>query len=98
MLYFLKEGWTLTRSGIAVAKGGKFAPQWCGSQGTLGAPLCDALRLLAALFFLYLFLLSIALMGKAFALFGIGLAKQIIDFTSSPLIGLFVGILATSLV
>lgn len=58
-------------------------------------------RLLAALGIvglLYLFLLSIDLMGASFKLFGEGLAQQIVSFTNNPLRGLFIGILATSIV
>ncbi len=47
---------------------------------------------------LYLFLLSIELIGSAFKLFGSGLAEQLLQSTSSPLEGLFIGILVTSLV
>ena len=51
--------------------------------------------LLAAV--LYLFLLSIGLLGGAFKLFGKGLAHQLVQMTSNPLVGLFVGVLATTL-
>ncbi len=47
---------------------------------------------------LYLFLLSIELIGSAFKLFGSGLAEQLLQSTSSPIEGLFIGILVTSLV
>ncbi len=46
----------------------------------------------------YLFLVSIGLMGAAFSGFGEGFARNLIQITSNPLIGLFIGILATSLV
>lgn len=49
-------------------------------------------------FFLYLFLVSIGLMGKAFKGFGAGFAESLISTTSNPFIGLFIGILATSLI
>lgn len=49
-------------------------------------------------FFLYLFLLSINLMGASMKLFGKGFAEAMIANTSNPLVGLFIGILATSLV
>ena len=58
-------------------------------------------RLLAALGIvglLYVFLLSIDLMGASFKLFGENFAQQIISFTNNPLRGLFIGILATSIV
>lgn len=47
---------------------------------------------------LYLFLVSIGLMGTAFKLFGKGLANQLLEATANPLVGLFAGILATTLV
>jgi sodium-dependent phosphate cotransporter len=48
--------------------------------------------------FLYLFLLSIDLMGSSMKLFGKGFAEALIASTSNPLVGLFIGILSTSLV
>ena len=47
---------------------------------------------------LYLFLVSISLMGAAFKGFGKGFAENLIQTTSNPFVGLFIGILATSLV
>ena len=47
---------------------------------------------------LYCFLVSIGLMGAAFKGFGKGFAEQLIKTTSNPFIGLFIGILATSIV
>ena len=47
---------------------------------------------------LYAFLISIGLLGASFKLFGKGLAQQLIETTSNPLIGLFAGVLATALV
>jgi sodium-dependent phosphate cotransporter len=49
-------------------------------------------------FFLYCFLLSIQLMSKGFNLFGQGLAEKLLRTTSNPFVGLFIGILATSMV
>ena len=60
--------------------------------------LIDFLKILGALFFLYLFLASIKLMGISFQLFGKGFAEQLIGSYSNPFVGLFTGILATSLV
>lgn len=50
-----------------------------------------------ALVFLYLFLLAIGLMGSAFKLLGAGFAKALVTSTSNPVIGLFIGVLATSI-
>jgi sodium-dependent phosphate cotransporter len=47
---------------------------------------------------LYCFLVSIGLMGAAFKGFGKGFAESLIKTTSNPFIGLFIGILATSIV
>ncbi len=55
-------------------------------------------RLLAALVLLYFFLLSIKLMGNAFKLFGGGFAEGLIASCSNPVVGLFIGIFATSLI
>jgi len=57
-----------------------------------------ASKLLAVAALLYLFLVSIGLMGAAFKGFGKGFAENLIRTTSNPFVGLFVGILATSLV
>lgn len=56
------------------------------------------LEIAGVLFFLYFFLVSIRLMGIAFQFFGKGFAEQLISSYSDPLVGLFTGILATSLV
>jgi len=54
-------------------------------------------NLLLFVFFLYLFFISIELIGKAFKDFGGGFAEQLIATTSNPLVGLFIGILSTSI-
>ncbi|MBN1557579.1 MAG: Na/Pi symporter [Lentisphaerae bacterium] len=56
------------------------------------------LRLLAALGLLYVFLLSISMMGGAFRLFGARFAEHLIRNCSNPIVGLFIGILTTSLI
>lgn len=50
------------------------------------------------LLLLYGFFLGLDLMGIGFKLFGKGFAEMLLERTSNPLVGLFVGILATSLV
>ena len=47
---------------------------------------------------LYLFLVGIGGMGYSFKLFGQEFSQKILEATSSPLIGLFIGILATTIV
>ncbi|MCH7575348.1 MAG: Na/Pi symporter [Candidatus Marinimicrobia bacterium] len=48
--------------------------------------------------FLYLFIVGIGAMGHSFKLFGKEFSEKILTATSSPLVGLFIGVLATSLV
>jgi len=50
------------------------------------------------LFFLYLFLFSLELMGTSLKMFGKGLAETLIATTTNPLVGLFIGILSTSII
>jgi len=47
---------------------------------------------------LVLFFTSLELMGESFKLMGKGVAEQLLRTTSNPFVGLFIGILATSLV
>ena len=56
------------------------------------------LRALAVIGLLYLFFLGLDLMGLSFKLFGRGFAERLLEGTANPVVGLFVGILATSLV
>ena len=62
----------------------------------------DNLRTAGQLFLLFLilyaFLVSIGMMGASFKLFGKGFATQLVETTTNPFVGLFVGILATTLV
>lgn len=55
-------------------------------------------RLLLLILFLYLFLFSIDLMGTALKLFGKGFAETLIARTSNPMVGLFIGMLATAII
>jgi sodium-dependent phosphate cotransporter len=56
------------------------------------------MRLLALLALLYLFFVSISLMGASFKFFGKDFAKHLLETTANPYVGLFIGILATSIV
>ncbi len=56
------------------------------------------LRPLALALVLYAFLVGLDMMGIAFKLFGGDFAETLITTTANPFVGLFVGILATSLV
>jgi sodium-dependent phosphate cotransporter len=54
--------------------------------------------LLALLGLLYAFFVGLDLMGLAFTLFGRGFAETLVEQTANPFVGLFAGILATTLV
>ena len=47
---------------------------------------------------LYIFILSITLLGASFKLFGKDFAETLLTTTSNPIVGLFIGILATSII
>lgn len=53
---------------------------------------------LRLIFFLYVFLLSLDMMGGALKLFGKDFSETLIQTTTNPFVGLFIGILATSIV
>ncbi|MBN1918652.1 MAG: Na/Pi symporter [Verrucomicrobia bacterium] len=55
-------------------------------------------RTLTVLVLLYLFLTAIGLMDAGLKLYGKGFARQLIATTSNPIVGLFVGILITSVI
>jgi sodium-dependent phosphate cotransporter len=55
-------------------------------------------RIAALLLLLYGFLVSIGMLGKAFKMFSGGFVGGLIESASDPLLGLFVGVLATTLV
>jgi sodium-dependent phosphate cotransporter len=59
--------------------------------------LSHVLKIARVFLLLYLFLVSIKLMGTSFKLFGEGFAEQLISSCSNPFVGLFIGILATSI-
>lgn len=66
------------------------------SQGSSSLELM--VRGLGLIVLLYAFLVSIGMLGKSFHLFGGGVIDNMITGASNPLVGLFVGILATTLV
>jgi len=53
---------------------------------------------LKLIFFLYLFFLSLDMMGGGMKLFGKEFSKALIETTTNPFVGLFIGILATSII
>ncbi|MEA3346582.1 MAG: Na/Pi symporter, partial [Candidatus Auribacterota bacterium] len=58
----------------------------------------DILKIAVVLMLIYLFLVSIKMMGSSFKLFGKGFAETLINSTTNRFIGLFIGILATSII
>jgi sodium-dependent phosphate cotransporter len=56
------------------------------------------LKILLFIGVLYLFLLSIQLMGASFKLLGKGFAQSLIETTSNPVVGLLIGVLTTSII
>lgn len=64
-------------------------------RGSWGGSIIQLGILLALLF---AFFVGLDLMGLAFKLFGKGFAETLIEQTSNPFVGLFIGILATTLV
>lgn len=62
------------------------------------ALIVKAFRLILVFALLYLFLLSIGLMGAGFKVFGKDFARALIETTNNPFVGLFVGVLATALI
>ncbi len=57
-----------------------------------------ATRLFTVLALLYIFCIGLDMMGLSFKLFGKGFAQQLLTTTANPLVGLFIGVLATTLV
>ncbi|MDP8259945.1 MAG: Na/Pi symporter [Candidatus Gygaella obscura] len=55
-------------------------------------------RILSVITLLYLFLVSIKLIGSSFKMFGSGFAENLICSCSNPIVGLFIGILTTSII
>lgn len=64
----------------------------------LNSRLVTLAKIAGIFIFLYLFIVGIGAMGHSFKLFGKEISEQILTTTSSPLVGLFIGVLATSLV
>lgn len=56
------------------------------------------LRLILLIIFLYLFILSLELMSASLKMFGKEFARSLISTTTNPVAGLFIGILATSII
>jgi sodium-dependent phosphate cotransporter len=57
-----------------------------------------AARLITLAGLLYVFLFAISLLGAAFKIFGSGFSNALISTTSNPVIGLMIGLLATSVI
>jgi sodium-dependent phosphate cotransporter len=66
-------------------------------SGSRMSPTAVALRWASLFLFLYAFLVSIGVLSAAFGLMGEGFVHSLFDSASNPVVGLFVGILATTL-
>lgn len=64
-------------------------------ESTGKSTLISALKLI---FYLYLFFLSLELMGAGMKMFGKGFSQMLIETTTNPFVGLFIGILSTSII
>jgi sodium-dependent phosphate cotransporter len=64
----------------------------------LDSKIAPYLRLALLFGLLYVFLLSVGLLGSSLKLFGKGFAETLLSTTSNPIVGLFIGVLVTSLV
>ena len=62
------------------------------------AKLLNAFKIVAIFSILYMFLVSIGMIGSGFKGLGRGFAEELLSSSAAPLIGLFIGILATSLI
>jgi solute carrier family 34 (sodium-dependent phosphate cotransporter) len=58
----------------------------------------NLIKPLSLILYLYIFLLSIALMGSSFKLLGHGFAETLVSSVSNPFTALLIGILATSII
>ncbi|MFC1607713.1 Na/Pi symporter [Candidatus Latescibacterota bacterium] len=61
-------------------------------------PIIVAAQFAQVLFFVFLFLVSIDLLGTSFKMSGSGLAARFMQATSNPFIGLIIGIVTTSII
>lgn len=68
------------------------------AEDTSGRSLPPVVRALLLLALLWLFLFAIALMGGAFKVFGKDFSQALITTTNNPVVGLMIGLLATSLI
>ncbi len=68
------------------------------AKGVEDSRIIRTLKVIAVIFLLYTFLVSISLMSHAFKGFGREFAEALIRTTSNPFIGFFVGLLATSII
>lgn len=65
---------------------------------TMGPKVLPLIRILLLFLLLFAFFVGLDMMGLAFKFFGKGFAETLIERTSNPFVGLFIGILATTLV
>ncbi|MFQ6078759.1 MAG: Na/Pi symporter, partial [Thermodesulfobacteriota bacterium] len=73
------------------------SPVWEKSRRWYSAH-SSLINLLALIISLYLFIFSLELMGASLKMFGKGFARSLIQATTNPIVGLFIGILSTSII
>jgi sodium-dependent phosphate cotransporter len=69
-----------------------------GSKRTISGVGKTAVKVVLVLTALYVFLVSVTMMGSGFKTFGKGFAEALISGTSNPFVGLFIGVLATAII
>ncbi|MFB0507618.1 MAG: Na/Pi symporter [Thermodesulfobacteriota bacterium] len=73
------------------------SPIWEKSKRWYGAH-PSLINVLALIISLYLFIFSLELMGASLKMFGKEFARSLIQATTNPIVGLFIGILSTSII
>jgi sodium-dependent phosphate cotransporter len=73
-------------------------PSAATATADTGSRLPAPARVILLLILLWIFLFAIALMGSAFKVFGKDFSEALITSTTNPVIGLMIGLLATSLI
>lgn len=82
---------TMTETSEGAAPGSRADRGWTARHTQI-------LTVVGVFVLLYVFLTSIGLLGAGFKLFGKGFAHALINTTANPFVGLFIGILATSVI
>jgi sodium-dependent phosphate cotransporter len=68
------------------------------NRGGISGLFAGIVKLLLLCVVLYFFMFAIKLMGEAFKMYGSGFAETLMQRTANPLVGMFIGLLATAVV